>query len=180
MSFRNSEARFGWATIALHWLTAVLVLTALPLGLWLARAEISITTIKYFAVHKTLGITVLALITLRILWHRISPPPEPISHGVSWQNGLAKWVHRGFYLLLIAMPLSGWVASSATGIDTVVFGRWTLPPIAPASETWEAAGFAVHGIAGRLLVLLILLHIVGAIYRSICLKDGTLGRMLSR
>lgn len=180
MGLRNSKARFGWATITLHWLTAALVLTALPLGLWLARAEISLTTIKYFAIHKTLGITVLVLIALRILWHWISPPPEPLTHGIPWQDALAKWVHRSFYILLLAMPLSGWIASSATGIDTVVFGRWTLPPIAPASEAWESAGFAIHGIIGRLLALCILLHVAGALYRSVLLRDGTLGRMLSR
>ncbi len=179
MPVRNGDTRFGVMTIALHWLTAALVLVALPIGLWLAEAEISLATLKYFAIHKTLGITVLALSVLRILWHRVSSPPEPLTHGVRWQDRLAKWVHRSLYILLVAMPVSGWIASSATGIDTVVFGRWTLPNIAPVSETWETAGFAVHGFLGKLLILCVLLHVAGAAYRAAFLRDGTLRRMLA-
>ena len=178
MALTNSDNAFGSVTRLLHWITALVVLVTLPMGLWISRMEISLSAIKYFGYHKTLGVTVLALILLRLLWHRISPPPKPIPHGVNWQDALARWVHRSFYVLLLAMPLSGWIASSATGIDTVVFDRWTLPAIAPASETWERIGFAIHGLTARLLMAAIALHIGGALFRAWVVKDGTLGRML--
>lgn len=178
MAARNSADDFGAVTRVLHWVTALAVLVALPMGVWISNMEVSLSALKYFGYHKTLGTVVLVLILLRVIWHRISPPPAPLEHGVAWQDRLAKGVHTAFYVLLFAMPLSGWVASSATGIDTVIFERWTLPRIAPVSETWETAGFAVHGLLGKVLMACVLLHIGGAMYRTVVLKDGTLMRML--
>ncbi len=177
MALRNSADRFGLVTKSLHWVTALLVLSAIPMGLWIASAEVSLAILPYFARHKTLGIMVLGLIIVRIIWHRFNPPPKPLSHGSIWQDALALWVHRAFYVLLVAMPLSGWIASSATGIDTVIFGRWTLPAIAPAAEAWEDAGFWIHGVIGKLLITIIILHTGGALFRSFVKKDGTLARI---
>ncbi len=178
MSARNTDRGFGWVSRALHWITALAVLTAMPLGVWISEMEVSLASLKYFGYHKTLGITVLALIVARIIWHVISPPPAPLSHGIGWQDALAKLVHRAFYVLLLAMPLSGWIASSATGIDTVIFGRWTLPSIAPASEDWESAGFLAHDLIGKALFLCVILHVGGALYRAVVKRDGTLARMV--
>lgn len=179
MAFRNTPERFGSVTRALHWVTVILVFAALVLGNRIAHMEVSLSALKFFGYHKTLGISVLALIVFRILWHVFSPPPKPLQHGVGWQDGLAKAVHRAFYVLLLAMPLTGWAASSASGIDTVVFGRWTMPAIAPVSERWEEVGFVIHGIIAKLLVATILLHVGGALYRAVLKKDGTLRRMIT-
>ena len=156
MTLFNGRDEFGLISRSLHWATALLVLAALVLGNRIAHMEVSLSALKFFGYHKTLGVTVLALILLRIVWHLISAPPAPLPHVVPWQDALAKAVHRAFYVLLLAMPLTGWVASSATGIDTVIFGRWTLPAIAPVSETWEEVGFVIHGIIAKLLVAVIL------------------------
>ena len=72
------------------------------------------------------------------------------------------------------MPLSGWIASSATGIDTVIFNTFTLPRIAPVSERWAEVGFQVHGAIGFILAVLVFLHVAGAVVR----RDGTLSRMV--
>ena len=179
MSLRNNPNGFGVVSRTLHWVTAVLVLVALLLGNWIASMDISLSTLKYFGYHKTLGSVVLALVVLRIIWHRISAPPRPLSHGIPWQDGLVRWVHRAFYVLLLAMPISGWVASSASGIDTLIFGRWTLPAFAPVSETWEEVGFVAHGIIAKVLVAIILLHVGGALFHAVVRQDGTLRRMVS-
>lgn len=178
MAVRNSADTFGVVTRVLHWVTALAVLVALPMGVWISEMEVSLSALKYFGYHKSLGTVVLLLILLRVIWHRISPPPAPLKHGIAWQDRLAEGVHKAFYVLLFAMPLSGWIASSATGIDTVVFQRFTLPRIAPVSEVWETVGFAVHGIAGKALMACVVLHIGGALYRSVVVKDATLARML--
>ncbi len=81
------------------------------------------------------------------------------------------------YALLIVIPLSGWAASSASGLDVMLFDRWVIPPIAPVSEAWENAGWAVHGIATKLLIGLLLLHVAGALKREME-GDGTLTRMI--
>ena len=177
MALRNTPGSYGLLTRAMHWLTALLVLTALPFGAYIARMEVTLDSLKYFGWHKSAGLVVLALVALRIVWHRISPPPEVLGEG-GWKDRLARRVHRGFYVLLVLMPLSGWFASSATGIDTVVFGTWTLPRIAPVSEAVADAGFRVHGVLGLLLALTVALHIAGAVYRGVVVGDRTIARML--
>lgn len=179
MAATNGAATFGWVTRALHWLTALIVLSALPLGLWIARMEPSLAAIRYFGLHKTLGVTALALVLFRILWHRMTPVPAPLPGRAIWQDRAARMTHSAFYVLLIAMPLSGWIASSATGIDTVVFRYLTLPRIAPVSEAWETVGFAIHGFIGWCLIVLVVLHVAGALHRAFVLRDGTLMRMLT-
>lgn len=178
MPLRNGAARFGWPTRALHWLMAVLILGALPLGIYLSEIEPSLSTLWLFGLHKTVGITILSLAVLRVLWHRLSPPPAPIGGVPAWQAAAARWTHRALYALMFAVPLSGWFASSATGIDTVIFGRWTLPRIAPVSEAWEEAGFEVHEALTTLLIAVIALHVAGAVHRAAVRRDRTLRRML--
>ena len=178
MAARNSSESFGWVTRGLHWVTVLFVLAALPLGLWIARMDVTFAAIKYFSIHKTLGFTVLILTLMRLIWHRVSPPPPPLPSEAAWQDRLAKLTHRAFYVLLIAMPISGWVASSATGINTVVYGVIRLPNIAPDSVSWEVIGFAIHKALALLLMALLALHIAGALFRALSKRDGTLARMI--
>ncbi len=174
---RNSPSTYGGLTRFLHWATALAVLTALPLGVWISEMELSLDAIKYFGVHKSIGLVVLFLTLIRIVWHRISPPPEILDTG-GWKDRAARLVHRLFYGCLILMPLSGWAASSATGIDTVIFNVVTLPRIAPVSAKVETIGFAIHAALGMLLVALIALHVAGALYRTLVVKDRAIARML--
>ena len=76
------------------------------------------------------------------------------------------------------MPVSGWVANSAIGIDTVIFGGWTLPAIAPVSETWEEVGFAIHRLSAQGLIAVIVLHVGGALFHALVKRDGTLRQMV--
>jgi cytochrome b561 len=175
---RNTAHRIGLATRALHWITAAGVLATLPIGLWIANAEPSLALIKWFGIHKTIGITLLALVLARLLWHRLSPPPPPLPGSPRWADRLARATHRAFYVLLLLVPLSGWVGSSASGIDTVVFGRLTVPAIAPASPALETAAFRVHGLAALALAALVVLHVAGALKRAAA-GDGTLRRMVT-
>lgn len=177
-ALRNTAGSFGWLSRGLHWTTALLVIAAIGLGLFIARAEISLGTLWLFGLHKSLGLSILVLTILRLQWHGVSPPPRPLPGSSPAADRAARLVHRMFYVLLISMPIAGWIGSSATGIDTVVFGRWTLPGIAPASEAWETAAFLLHRVAGYGLILLVALHVAGAIHRARKPGDRTLLRMV--
>ncbi len=177
MAWRNSETGFGFVSRLIHWAMALGILGMLVLGTVIADMEVSLSNLWLFGLHKTIGITLLGLVVLRVVWHRITPPPAPVGVVPEWQLALARWVHRLFYGLLLAIPLAGWVASSATGIDVVFADRWVLPALAPVSETWEKAGFAVHGLLTKLLFGLIVLHVAGALKRALT-GDGTLRRMI--
>ena len=177
MTLRNTSETFGLTTRAIHWLSAALLLTTLPLGAFIARMEPALSTLWLYGFHKTLGMTALALVVLRIVWHGVSPPPAPLPSETSIADKLAPWAHRALYLLLLLVPLSGWIASSATGIDTVIFGSLTVPAIAPASRDVEEVAFAIHRAAAWSLAGLVVVHISGALLR-VAKKDGTLRRMV--
>lgn len=177
MVLANSATNFGAVSRGIHWAMAALLIAQLALGLRLDSLPPGLGSLWYYGLHKTLGITALALVLLRLLWHRMSPPPPPLGSPAAWEQRAARAGHRALYALMLALPLSGWVASSATGIETVVFGSLALPAIAPVSEAWETAGFAVHGALGKALIALVILHMLGATRRAIG-GDGTLARML--
>lgn len=177
MAWRNSADGFGLLTRLLHWGMAVLLLGMLLLGNQLASLQPGLANLWLYGLHKGMGAVVLALVLLRLLWHRISPPPPPIGNPKDIEVRLARAAHLAIYLLMLAIPLSGWVASSATGLDVLLFDRWKLPAIAPVSELWEKRGFALHGVLAWALVALIGLHVLGAFKRQIA-GDGTLTRMI--
>ncbi|MES2432966.1 MAG: cytochrome b [Pseudomonadota bacterium] len=174
--WRNSPTNFGLASRLLHWIMAALILALLVLGTALGWIKPNLSTLWLYGLHKTLGLTALSLAVIRLIWHRISPPPLPLGPTAHWQNRAARATHITLYALMLAIPLSGWIASSATGLDVVIFGQITLPAITPTSEALENAGFAVHGILTKLLMALLMLHIAGAVLRGLK-GDGTLRRI---
>jgi cytochrome b561 len=180
MGIRNGSAGFGWPSRLLHWLIAAGILGTLGFGVWLGRRQISLDTLWLYALHKSIGLTLLILVVVRLAWHRLSPPPAPLDvrGAPAWQARAARVTHRALYALMLAIPLCGWIASSATGIDTMFWGL-TAPAIAPVSEAWENAFFFLHRWLGRALMALIALHVGAALWHALVWRDGTLARMLS-
>jgi cytochrome b561 len=176
MPLRNAPDSFGLVTRVLHWSTVVLVIGQLALGLRIADIEPGLATLWLYGLHKTLGFLILTLVALRIGWHLYTPPPHPLG-----PRGPAFWAartaHWALYLLLIAIPLTGWAGSSATGIDVMIADRWTVPPLVEASAEAEAFWFGLHGILTKLLIGLIVVHMLAAFKREMD-GDGTLTRMI--
>ncbi|MCB2126684.1 MAG: cytochrome b [Rhodobacteraceae bacterium] len=170
---------FGRMTRVLHWAMAAGTLGTAGLGAYVARMEVGLGNLWLFGLHKTIGISLLALALLRIGWHRLAPPPGPLPGPPEWQMRLAHGTHRALYVLMCAVPVSGWAYGSATGIDTVIFGRVTVPPIAPVSPDWEAALVVLHRSLAWMFLALVALHVAGALERAVLRHDGTLRRMLA-
>ncbi|MCX7287550.1 MAG: cytochrome b [Rhodobacterales bacterium] len=176
MALRNGPEEFGLVTRLIHWGTMLLVIGMLALGNRIADMQPGLANLWLYGLHKTLGFGVLTLVTLRIVWHVASPPPPPIGprNAGFWAARVAHW---GFYVLLFAIPLTGWAGSSATGIDVMIADRWTVPPLVEASEAAEAFWFGLHGILTKVLFGLIVLHMLAALKREME-GDGTLTRMI--
>lgn len=176
MGLRNSPAEFGLITRGIHWIMAILVIVMLALGTRIANLEPGLANLWLYSLHKTLGFLVLTLVLMRIGWHLYTPPPRPLG-----APGPALWaaraVHLAFYILLVAIPLTGWAGSSATGIDVMIADRWTLPPLVKPSADGEDFWFGLHGIFTKLLLGLVLVHMLAALRRELA-GDGTLTRML--
>jgi len=156
---------------------ALAIIAMLALGTRIADMQPGLANLWLYSLHKSIGLILLVLVLARLVWHRISPPPAPQGTPGGWTIRLARAAHTAFYLLLLGIPLSGWVASSASGLDVMLFDRWVIPAIAPVSEAWENAGWAVHGALTKVLMGLMLLHVAGALKREMD-GDGTLRRML--
>ena len=176
MRWRNTDTAFGLPSKLLHWALAVLIIGLIGFGMYIEDLKVSLDNLHLFNWHKALGILAFSLILLRLLWRFLSPPP-PVLGPSGWQATAAHWVHRLFYILMVAMPLCGWIASSATGFEISFFGLFPIPLITPENEPVEMVFFAQHGIIGKLLIFLILLHVAGAMQRQFVKRDGTLRRM---
>ena len=110
------------------------------------------------------------------VWGLFSHPDREM-HVIRNENETVAHHYTHHVLLMAAVPLTGWIGSSATGIDTVFFGRWIVPPIAPVSERLDDIFMGLHWTLTKLLVLCVILHIAGALDRHFRKGDATLRRM---
>lgn len=170
----------------LHWLTALAVLALLAMGWIMTDLPLgSPLQFTLFQLHKSVGITVLALTLVRLVWraaHR--PPPLPDSMPKLERLG-AHLGHLGLYALLLGLPLLGWgvVSTSAFNIPTVLYGLIPFPHIAfladlpdraPVNKALEAG----HSLGAYVLAALVAVHVLAALRHHFLLKDGVLKRML--
>ncbi len=180
-----ATARYHVVAMALHWLIALLIVFEIGLG-WRMEGPPGAVTFAVYQLHKSIGITILMLTLIRLGWRLTHRPPPPET-GKPWERGLAAVVHLGFYGLLLAIPLSGWLIASAsrTGIDTVLFGLIPFPHIPgipglePASKAAvEDAAETAHRLLGWALYGLLALHVLGAFKHHLVDRDHSLARML--
>ena len=170
--------RYSTVSLVLHWLIAVLVVTQIGL-IWAHEATEGPISREFVNIHKSVGLSILVLTLVRLGW-RIANPAIPLPPEMPrWQKLLARTNHVLFYVLLLAMPLVGWAASSAAGRDIVWFGlfEWPLLPIGGGRETARDL-MDVHEAAAKLLIFLVVLHIVGALKHQFVDRDNVLHRMI--
>lgn len=180
------QQRYTAVAIALHWAIALLIIGMIAVG-WIMDAMPGgpgSPKVAIIQIHKSVGITILLLTIARIIWRIMNPPPaEPPMP--KWQSLLASGVHILLYVLMIAMPLTGWIMASAeiSQHDTRYF--WTVEMYVPGipglpAETREgiAEGFEqVHGNLAWVIIGLLVLHVAGAVKHQFIDKDGLLARM---
>ena len=168
--------RYTKVASSLHWLIAVAVLVNIGLALFTEGLPRE-TRGPLMGIHKALGITILALTVLRLLWrlgHKGPPLPPTVA---SWERVLGRAVHVLFYLLLLALPLSGWVWMSAADRPIDFFGLFMLPSIAVPSEALADTMHERHEMLGLTMVALAALHIAAALKHQFVNRDGLIGRM---
>lgn len=179
MQLKNTPRTYGLVAISLHWLVAVTVIGLAILGLWM-------TDLTYYSPyyrsapfwHKSIGITLAAVLLLRLIWRRVNPRPAHLAAHKTWEIRLASLVHGLLYLLLVAIVFSGYLISTATGQGIDVFGWFTLPALItglPAQA--DRAGLVHYWLAIAVLVLAGV-HALGALKHHFIDRDNTLRRML--
>lgn len=174
----TQHARYTHTAIALHWLIAFLILAAFPLGVYMHELPLSPLKLQLYSYHKWFGITILLLMAARLTWRAgHTPPPLPASIPL-WQQHAAHGLHHLLYLLLFAIPLSGWLMSSAKGFQTVYLGVLPLPDLIGKDKARGELLTEVHETLNFALLALIIIHAGAALKHHFFERDGILARML--
>jgi cytochrome b561 len=170
--------RYSPPAMILHWLIAIGVIANWRIA---AAAENAPEADRAAAMapHFSLGVTILLLVLVRLAWRLIHPPPPLAAHLATWERVLAKTTHTLFYVILIAMPLAGWLAMSSFGSGVNVWGLFDLPRL-PVSESFERGEtiFGLHATAGMVVLGLLAVHVLGSLKHTLLERDGNLFRML--
>ncbi|MDH5834684.1 cytochrome b [Luteimonas kalidii] len=179
MNPRNTPERWGAVSQSFHWLIVLLILGLAIVGLTMGDLP---RTPKYFWVytaHKSMGITVLALMLLRLGWRLYAGAPAPVAGTPRWQAAIASGTHWALYALALAMPLSGWLYDSSSGLRPFrFFGLFDMPKLTGPDEWLAERARDAHELLFWVLVLLVAVHAGAAFYHHLFRRDETLVRML--
>lgn len=175
--FKNTENKYGSIAILLHWLMAILIIGLLILGLYMVGLPISLQKLKLFGWHKELGILVLGLVMIR-LWWRLSNVMPNLSALPKWERVAARTVHWSFYFFMLALPLSGWMMSSAAALPVSFFGLFTLPDLVSPNEELFHFFVRIHKWIAYALIATICLHVLAAFKHVVINKDDIMKRMI--
>jgi cytochrome b561 len=176
---RAARAATGYTrtAIVLHWLVAVLILAAFGLGLYMVELKLSPTKLKLYSWHKWLGVTIWLLVVVRLVWRATHRPPV-LPAMPKWQHMASQVTHALLYVLLLAIPLSGWLFSSASGFPVVYFGVLQLPDLVGKDKELADLLKQVHETLNWTLLTLVIVHVAAAIKHHLFDRDSVLHRML--
>lgn len=168
---------YPFSSRLIHWLMALGLVANFILGTSVHEMSLSPQKLQWLAWHKWAGITLLGLVSLRLLNRLFYSPPKP-EPAPAWQVRAASAAHLLMYALMFAIPISGWAVSSAAGIPVVYFGLWELPQLMPKNLAWLDAMKEIHEALNQALLALVLLHVIAALKHHFIDRDRTLARML--
>jgi len=177
MAFRNTTRSWGSLSKAFHWLIVLLIITQ-----WLIAERADelkgLAKLEALAWHKSFGMTVLMLAVLRLAWRLMNPTPDLSQETKPWERALAKISHFLLYTLIFAMPLTGWMMSSAKNYPVSWFNLFQFPDlVAPAEQTFHQM-HDLHHLLFKVLVGVALLHVAGALKHHFIDRNDVLKRML--
>ncbi len=179
MSLRNTDERWGWVSQTLHWLIAILILSLAVVGWVMGDLPRSPKYFWVYDMHKSAGLLVLALMLFRLGWRLYAGTPKPVPGTPTWQHRIASLTHWGIYIMAFAMPISGWLYDSASGLRVLkFFGLFVVPKLVGPNPELKSSSHEVHEIGVFILIALVLAHAGAALFHHVAQKDRTLMRML--
>lgn len=181
MTWKNTDDRFGYVSVFIHWSVALTVYSIFALGLWMV-------TLGYYDVwyhqapeiHKSIGILLFIVMIVRVIWRFVSPPPKPLSSYSRLTRFSAVFAHIALYVMLFTILISGYLISTADGQAIRVFGWFDVPAIVTNLPQQADTAGTVHLYLAWAAVVLSILHALAAFKHHIIDGDVTLKRMLGR
>jgi cytochrome b561 len=175
---RNSPDRYGVIAQSLHWIIAALIVTQFVLASLADDLPLGLAKLGMYARHKSVGMTILMLAVVRLLWRMANAAPALPDGMKGYEKFLARLTHGAMYLILFAMPLSGWLMSSAKNYSVSWFGMFTWPNLVAPNEVRFHFFKDMHEFLAASLFFVALLHIAAALKHHFWNKDDVLRRML--
>ncbi len=164
----------------LHWTIFLLILIGFPLGLVMVERDYNPVTDVMYTLHWSIGLTVLALMIARVASRLAFKAPKPAAVLTGWQRTLSHVVHVGLYVMLFVVPILGWLGKSAYGAGAQginVFYLFHVPVLLEKDEDLAETLLFAHEIASKVFLVLLILHVAGALYHAFVKRDGVVGRM---
>jgi cytochrome b561 len=178
MRYRNTHSAYGVVAKGFHWILFLMITGMVLVGFIMADMDLSPDKVKLYGLHKSTGIVVLALVSMRLAWKfaNVSPLLPDSMHAL--EKFLARAGHAMLYLLMFAMPLTGWMMSSAAGFPVSVYGLFTLPDLVAPDTNLKALMIDAHFYLAWLLVIMVGLHVLAALTHHFYYRNNILRRML--
>lgn len=170
--------KYTSTAIALHWLMAAAILGAFSLGLYMEALPLSPDKLRLYSWHKWAGVSIFALLLVRVAWRLAHRPPALPAHMGRGEQLVAHAGHGLLYLLMLAVPLSGWLMSSAKGIQTVLFGVLPIPDLLEKNRELGDLLQTLHWGLNMLLAATVIGHTAAALKHHFVDRDDVLTRML--
>ena len=177
MAARNTPEQWGWVAKTLHWATALGVIGLIIVGRWMDELPISPTKVKVYAFHKSVGLTVLAIVLLRLAWRFIDKRPPYPATMPAWQKAISEISHGLLYVLLLSQAFSGWVYNSASNFALQWFGLFRVPALSGPDPELKHLAHDMHETGWLLLAALMAVHVGSALHHHFGVRDVTLSRL---
>jgi len=171
--------RYTHTAITLHWLIALLIFAAFPLGVYMHELPLSPEKLRLYSYHKWIGVTIFMLAVIRVSWRATHLPPALPEAMPNWEKFAAHTTHYALYVLIFIIPVSGWLMSSAKGFQTVWFGVLPLPDLVGKDKELGDLLLEVHKLLNFLMLGLLLGHVGAAFKHHFIQHDDILARMVT-
>ena len=157
---------------------AVLIVASVSLGLYMVGLKLSPLKLRLYSWHKWVGVTIFLLVAARLIWRATHAPPPPPPASPRWQQTAAVINHWLLYVLLVCIPISGWLMSSAYGVQVVYFGAIPLPDLVAKNKALGDVLKELHETLAFSMLALVSVHVVAAVKHHLVDRDDVLHRML--
>ena len=172
------QQRYTTTAIVFHWLVALMIIGAFTMGLVMTEMSLSPTKLKFYSWHKWAGVTILGVASLRLLWRLTHSAPAYPASMPGWQKNSANLLHGLLYVLMFAVPISGYLYTLSAGYPVVYFGLFELPVLIEKNDELKPVLQAVHFWLNMTLAAAVGMHIAAALKHQFVDRDGVLKRML--
>jgi len=171
--------KYTRTAVLLHWLIAILIVAAFILGLVMTDIPgITPKKLKFYSWHKWMGMTVLALAAIRLLWRLKNPVPTYPPTMPAWQVRAAGVLHGVLYVMMFAVPITGYLYTTAAGVPVVYLGLVEIPSLFAAMPEQKELFKEIHETMNWVLFALVIAHVAAALKHAVIDKDGVMRRML--